>query len=366
VADQAKPDKAAEPADAASISPAPTEVAGDPKDQGKGNPPPPNADSKVQATPLSDGTTPTVLATGDGHRSVAKGKASITRVYRRADILTTLVTFAGALVAGAIVIGIYFFTTQKTAKPATTPKVSALSQSDVDKLSSFFDGNTAGNSSEVLTVSASSLFKGRVAVASDLKVVGGTSISGTTALSDLTVDKTSTLGVTNIRGQLTVAGPTAHTGPVTFAGGQSTTGNIAATGNGTFGGSLSAGTLSVRDLSVSGNFNLAGHLNMSGSTPGVSAGANITGADVSGNDSAGTVVFSASATVPAGSKLVSVTFRNPFPRTPKIVLSPDSANSAELQYYVLKFADHFDILSANAAGTASTGTNYAFDYWAVQ
>src|SRR5882757_2089260 len=91
---------------AASMSMAPTDIAG-----GKGAPAAPasGGGKKLEAEPLTDGTVPTVLAPGQSHRKVPKSKASLTTVYRRADIMTTLITFGVAVVAGGLVLGGYIF-----------------------------------------------------------------------------------------------------------------------------------------------------------------------------------------------------------------------------------------------------------------
>jgi len=354
---------------AASISPAPTEVTdGKPADGSK--PPAPDANAKVQAEPLSDGTVPTVLNPGDGHRTVPKSKASITSIYRKADIMTTLLTFAGAIVAGALILGgYYFFTKSKAGTPTPTPKVTTLDKSELDKLDSFFGGNSAGKSAEVLTVSSSSLFKNRVGIASDLKVVGSAEVSGTTSLADLNVEKTSTLGITNVRGQLTVNGPLTVQSATLFNAGATFKGAVSATGNGSFGGSLSAASISVQDLSVNGSLNVNGHINIGGLTPSASAdtaaGSGATAA-VQGNDAAGTVTVT-TGTVPGNSNLggefVKVTFRSAYPSTPTIIVSPDSRNSARLQPFVLKNANWFII---STSFDAIPHSSYSFDYWVVR
>jgi hypothetical protein len=372
VADEPKPeskkDKSAQAADkpsATSTSPAPAEVADGAK------PPAGKTDQRVIAEPLSDGTVPTVLAPGQTkHQPEPKGKASISSIYRRADILTTLLTFGGAVIAGTLILGAYWFFTQRTAKPTSTPtKVTNLDKAEVDKLESFFGGNSAGHSAEILTISSSSLFKNRVAVASDLKVVGGVEVSGTTTLGDLNVDKTSTLGVTNVRGQLTVNGPLTVQSPTLFNAGGSFKGNLAVTGNGTFGGSISAGTLDVATLSVNGVLNVNGHLNIGGQQPTAAANAAAgsgAAANVSGNDAAGTVNVTAGAVAPnggLGGELVKVTFHNTYPSVPTIVISPNNRNSALLEAYVIKSANWFIIAtSKDASSTAS----YSFDYWIIQ
>jgi hypothetical protein len=372
VADEPKPEpaKSTEQPSATSTSPAPSEVAGDPKaGDGKATPPTPSAASKVQAEPLSDGTTPTILAPGESHRSVTKSKAGLTSVYRRADIMTTLLTFVGAVVAGGIIIGGYvYFTRAKTNTPTAAPKVTTLDKADLDKLTSFFNGNSAGSPSEILTISSSSLFKNRVAVGSDLKVTGGVSVDGTTALGDLTVDKTSTLGIVNTRGQLTVNGPLTVQSPALFNAGATYKGNVSSTGNAAFGGSLSAASITVQTLSVSGALNVNGHLNVGGLTPSASAASGLaSGAHVDGSDAAGTVTVTIGATSgqSTGAALVTVNFHSPFPVVPVVVISPAGTRAAAvIEPYVTSNATSFTINAAVLP--AASATTVSFNYWVVQ
>jgi hypothetical protein len=352
-----------------STSPAPTDVAGDAKKVGNA-PPPPSKDSRVQAEPLSDGTVPTVLAPGETHRTVPKSKASIANVYRRADVTTTLFTFGAAVVAAGLILGGYAFFTHSKTKPPATPKVTKLDKSDLDKLDAFFNGNSAGKSSEVLTISSSSLFKNRVAVGSDLKVVGGLEVSGPTSLGDLNVDKTSNLGVTNVRGSLTVSGPLNLQSPALINAGAAVKGNLAVSGNGSFGGSISAGVVNVQNLSVTGTLNLNGHLAVGGgSAPSVSPGSAAglgAAAHVVGNDTGGTVSVT-TGSVPNnsnnGGELVKITFSTPYPTTPTIVITPDGRNPAMLQPYIVKTANFFII---DSSIDAHNSTSYAFEYFVVQ
>jgi hypothetical protein len=368
MADDPKHKEADKPS-ATSTSPAPSEVAGSAKSKGSA-PPPPSKDSRIQAEPLSDGTVPTVLAPGESHRAVAKSKASITRIYRKADIATTLLTFGGAVVAALIILGGYtFFVGSKAKKPVATPKVTKLDQSDLDKLDSFFSGNSAGKASEVLTISSSSLFNNRVAVNSDMKVTGGLEVDGTTNLGNLNATKTTTLGVTNVGGQLTVNGPLTVQNAALFNAGASYKGNLAATGNGTFGGSVSAATLSVQSLTVTGSLNLDGHINIGGLNPSASvesAAGSGASASVVGNDAAGTVTIN-TGSVPGnlnqGGSFVRVTFHNNYPSVPTIVIAPDGRSSALLQPFLIKSANWFIIGTSFDAVSHST---YSFDYWVAQ
>jgi hypothetical protein len=291
---------------------------------------------------------PVVLTVGDGHRKVAKGKTSLSTVYRRADILSTLLTFGGAVVAALIVLGIYAYITRPKSTPvAISPKVTSLNSANLSKLNDFFTGNTAGSSSQVLTVNTSSLFDGRVAVNSDLKVVGGAEVSGSTALNALTVDNVSTLSITNVRGQLTVAGPTSISGPVVLSNGLAVTGNIATTGNGSYGGSLGAGTINAATLSVTGAFNLLTHVNTEDGSPTISAGT------ISGTDSAGNFTMPTDA--------ATVVFHTAYTRSPVVILTPTGVcpDPALGQYYVQNTGGSGFIVS-NPARCPS------FNYWVAQ
>jgi hypothetical protein len=347
----------------AALSPAPTVVAGAKKDESA-----PAGEQKVQATPLSDGTTPTVLNAGASHRTVPKGKASITGVYRKADIMTTLLTFGGAVVAGAIIIGAYTFLTKPKNQATPTPKVTSLDKTEIDKLTSFFEGNSAGNNAEILTISSSSLFKNRVAMSNDLKVVGATEVSGTTTLGDLTVNKTSTLGVTNVRGALSVSGPLVVQSSSIFTSGVTINGNVASTGNGTFGGSVAANTINSQNLTVSGQININGHINFGGQNPTASAASGISsGASVNGNDSAGSVSVTVLPTAgqPGGAAIVTVNFRQAFPNVPTVIITPVGRGAALLEPYITATATGFSVGSAILPAHAGA-TNYTFNYWVVQ
>jgi hypothetical protein len=362
------------------ISPSPTSVSdGPPPEGGAATPPPgdkPAGDTPpapgpvVQAEALTDGTVPTVLGTGSSHKSVSKGVASINGIYRKADILTTIFTFGGALVAAAIILGIYVYLTRTKTPTLAAPKITALDKTSVDKLNSFFEGNSAGSSAQVLTVESSSFFKNRVAVGADLKVVGGLSVSGTSALADLTVDKVSTLGVTNIRGSLGVAGPVTFQSPAQFGAGGTVNGNLAVTGNGSFGGSVSAGVLNVRDLTVSGTLSLAGHISISGLTPSASIGSEAgSGATASaeGNDASGSVTLNAGVPKPhvgnLGGLIVILNFRSSYPRAPHVVITAVGQNGARILPYVLITATGFTIGAINDLTSQQT---YSFDYWVTQ
>jgi hypothetical protein len=370
--EEKSPTEAEAPEESApNISPAPSEIAEPDADTPTG--PPPETGSggpSLTAEPLTDGTIPTVLASGNSNKDTKRvgGRRSLGAVYRRADIFTTLLTFVATVVASALIVGGYFYITQN--KKTVAPKVTTLDQGDLTKLSGFLTGGDTGVTSEVLTVSSSSLFRNRVAISSDLKVIGGLEVDGPTSLGDLVVNKTSTLGIVNIRGNLNVTGPTVLQGPALLNGGASISGSLSATGNGSFGGSISAGSLNVRDLSVSGNLNLSGHLVVTGQNPSASpaseAGPGAT-ASVVGNDAAGTVTINTHTLTPTistqGGLLVTVTFKTPYSKTPTVLITPVGSSSGNLPFYILKTSNGFTI---GQNQNALSNTSYSFDYWVVQ
>lgn len=346
--------------------------AADPAETPTDQPANPAGGPGLPADPLPDGTVPTVLAKGDtpSHDVKANGKRTITSVYRRADIMTTLFTFGGALLAASLIFGGYLYFTRPKASTAKPPTVSTLGSTDLTKLGNFFDGNSAGTNSQILTVNSASLFKNRVALNQDLKVLGAASVGGPTELGDLTVDKTSNLGVTNVRGQLTVSGPLNLQSPATLAAGGTVNGNFAVSGNGTFGGSLSAGLLNIANLQVSGTLNLAGHLVITGSSPSVKANEYVGGgasATVDGNDSAGTVTVN-TGTIPnsinqSGGLLVDVTFHAAYGKVPHVIISPVGAAAGSLGFYSQQTNSAFTI---GTATNPKSNTSYTFDYWVIQ
>lgn len=327
---------------------------------------------KLQAEPLSDGTVPTVLDPGAGGTKgvVAKGRASLTAVYQRADVVTTLVTFVVAIIAAGVILGGYLYLTRTTKKVVIAPPtITTLDQKDLEKLGTFF-GGTGGGSAQVLTISSSALFSNRVAINNDLKVTGNISATGTTNLGDLIVDKTSTLGVTNVRAALSVAGPLTLQSPALLNGGATAKGDLSASGNGTFGGSLSAGVINTSTLAVTGNLNLSGHLIITGLRPGISLGGeagNGASTNIDGNDSAGTVSLNTGSVslnaTKYGGLLINVTFHTAYGRVPRVLLTPVGQFAGALPYYVQRTATGFTI---GAASGIQSNTGYTFDYWVVQ
>lgn len=328
--------------------------------------------SSQTADALSDGTVPTVLTTGDNIGSSIKplldpSKRRVTSIYRRADIFTSLITMVATLAVFGIIFGGYLYLNKSKVVPP--PKLATLSESEISKLGGFLGNNLGSGGAQILTVSSSSLFKGRLAIDNDLKVVGNIDVSGAINTGDLTVTKNTNFANTNIKGTLIVTGPTTLQGPAILAAGATIGSNLAVAGNGTFGGAVSAGSFNSKTLNVSGDLNLSGHLVISGAQPKVTPelGAGPSGkANVEGTDSGGTISITTGA-VPVVTNgqtvLVSLKFNTPYAKTPKVLLTAVGLESGETSYYVLQTPTGFTIALTTAA---KSGTGYAYNYWVIQ
>lgn len=123
---------------------------------------------------------------------------------------------------------------------------------------------------------------------------------------------------------------------------------------------------SLPTLTVSGNVLIGGRLTIGGKliTSGLSPVASSTAgqAEVSGNDTAGTVSFTAGDAAAKGTILNAV-FSSAYSSQPRVVLTPTNANSASAKYFVERSASEFKL---NFVELTKPGEVYTFDYLIVQ
>ena len=193
-----------------------------------------------------------------------------------------------------------------------------------------------------LTIAADTLFKNSVQVQGDTKLgknadVGGNlNIAGTTTLQSA-VSVNSNLAV---RGSLSVGG------------------TISA-------GSLNVGSLGVTNVTASGNVNFGGHLVPTGTAPVIRTGVGTGGgtAEISGNDTAGTVIINTGSSPAVAGDFVVVTFHTAFNTTPKVQLTPLNGAAAGLHYYATRSAD---LMTITTDSVPTSNTTYSFDYLVTQ
>lgn len=245
---------------------------------------------------------------------------------------------------------------QKKLDSAPTTPSQELDAESLKKLKN--SDTSVGDPKQTLTVQSNAIFNGKVLVRDDIDIAGtlkvggtlnltGLIVSGTTSLDQIQGNKMSIAGDGNIQGQLTVQK------------------GITISGSGTFGGNLSAPTLSVESLQLSGDLTINRHIDAGGPTPSSTNGGALGGggtASLSGTDTAGTIAINTGSGPVAGC-FISITFSKSFNGQPHIVVTPVGGSAASLNYYINRLGNNgFSLCTANAA---PGGANFAFDYIVV-
>ncbi len=144
---------------------------------------------------------------------------------------------------------------------------------------------------------------------------------------------------------------------------------ITVNGQASFGGPVSAPSITIDSLSIKGDVQFSRHLDAGGGTPSVSGG-NAIGSGgtvtVSGTDTAGTVTINVGSGA-SGGALASVTFASAFNGNPHVIITPIGAlGSAPVsgtgQFYLSsRTTTGFTIATSAALGAGSI----SFDYVAI-
>jgi hypothetical protein len=273
--------------------------------------------------------------------------------WARAHINIYLVLFVGVLFAAAATGGVLYV---RSSAPQTNDLSQSLSQQTLDQLSS--TDLSVGEPKHTLSVQSDTVFGGNVLVRSNLQIAGTLQVGSNLAIAGLRVTGNSTFDDVQITKSLALTGNEAVQGQLAVQKG------LSVNGSGTFLGALSAASLSVRTLQLTGDLTLNHHLAVGGSTPTRSTGGAIGGggtASISGTDTAGTVTINTGSSPSAGC-YITVTFAKAFNATPHAIISPVGSAAAGLQYYTSRSTTNFSVCAANAP---SASTTYVFDYFVV-
>ena len=250
-----------------------------------------------------------------------------------------------------------------------------LSSADLDKLGVSRDG--VGNAGTELTVGPDARFNGTVTVGSDVSIAGQLRLNsrfsandasltrlqaGETSLEQLNVNGDGTLSNLNLRNDLTVVGTTRVQGPMTLSQLLTVNNSVNISGNLAVGGTLSARSFQASSLVSDTTLTVGGHIITRGAAPGVSPGTALGSngtVSISGSDAAGTVGVNFG--VGGGNGiLATVTFRQPYSVTPRVVVTGVGQGMGSL--YVFRSATGFSI---GVQGAVSPG-GYAVDYIVMQ
>ncbi len=233
-----------------------------------------------------------------------------------------------------------------TATPLTSQNLTA------DTLKQLQAGQTSvGDPKQILNIESNAVFAGTILVRQSLDVAGDIKVGGSFNFTNLKANGTSTFD------QL-------QADNITISGNAIIQKGLTVNGSGSFAGPLSAPSLNINSLRLSGDLQLNRHIDAGGGTPIKSDGGALGGggtSSVSGSDTAGTVTIN-TGSGPAAGCFVTVSFAQKFNATPHVVITPIGSAAASLDFYVNRTNTGFSICTVNAAPAAS---NFAFDYIAI-
>jgi cytoskeletal protein CcmA (bactofilin family) len=255
-----------------------------------------------------------------------------------------------------VVVGAYTYASYLKQRREDAAPTTPTQELDAEALKQLQNSDTTvGDPRQTLTVQSNSIFNGQVLVRDSLDIAGSLRVGNTLNLTGLIVSGSSSLD--QIQGNsLSVDGDANIQGQLTIQKG------LTVSGGGTFGGAISAPTLSVDSLQLSGDLQFNKHIDAGGPTPtstnGSALGSGGT-AGVSGTDTSGTLNINIGNN-PLPGCFVALSFSRGFNGQPHIVISPIGGSAASLDYYVTRIGrTGFSVCTANAA---TAGSSFEFDY----
>jgi cytoskeletal protein CcmA (bactofilin family) len=289
------------------------------------------------------------------HRSWATMVAHANTV---SGVVTLLATLA---ILGGIVGFVYGHNAKQVASSTKQNSGQALTPEDISKLSQV--GSSLGSTGQTLSIGADSLFRGKVDVGGDLSIAGHLNANGPVVLSQLNITGTTALTGLNVGSNLTVGGTTTLQKGLTVADLVTINSNLSVAGTASV-GSLNAGTVAVKSISISGPI-VIGHIQTQGTVPNASPGTAVGGGGTvsnSGNDASGTININTGNTPPAG-VLITIVFRAAYSNTTHIMLTPLTGAAANTPVYVSRNATGFQV---HVDSPPPAGATLSYDYFVTQ
>lgn len=266
-----------------------------------------------------------------------------------------LLFFALVLVlAGAILV--ITAMASKSTKDPTTIDSQKLSGNALKQLSS--SDTTVGDPKQVLNVQSNAVFSGKVMIKDTLEVAGQIKVGGPLSLPGITVSGESNFDQLNVGKAMNVGGDTNLQGQLSVKK------NLAVTGTGTFGGALTAPSISTGSFQLLGDLQLTKHIEAGGPTPGHSVGGAVGSggtSSVSGSDTAGSVNVNTGSNPGAGC-FITVNFSSRFNAVPHVLITPVGSDAGTVTYYVNRTSSDFSIC---ASTPPPANASFGFDYFIV-
>lgn len=308
------------------------------------------------ATPAADqsnslestGTASSVTSAAVAPKKESAGKR-IRGLITHVNIYLLLFILIVVLSAGVVFVGIQ---RNKKELAPTTINTQPLSNETLDKLKD--SDAKVGDPKQTLSVESNAIFSGKVLIRDSLDVAGAIKVGGSLSLPGISVSGTSNFDQIQAN-NLAIAGNTTIQGQLTV---QKT---ITSSSGATFGGPISAPQITVQSFQVSGDLQIARHIDAGGGTPGKSDGSALGAggtSSLSGTDTAGTLTINTGGS-PAAGCFATVNFAVRFNGTPHVVITPVGSVGAGLNYYVTRNSSGFSVCTTNPA---PAGQNFSFDY----
>ncbi len=275
------------------------------------------------------------------------------RIRRRLNIYLLLFIIL-VLISGGIVVVTYFANKKATQGTVATQSLSSdtlkqLANTDV----------TVGDPKQVLSVQSNAVFAGKVLVRDSLEVAGTIQVGGSLSVPGITVSGNSIFEQIQVNKSLSVQGDTSLQGQLAVQK------SLSVVGGGTFGGAISAPSLTVNTLQITGPLTLTKHVIIGGSTPGRTNGPALGSGGttaISGSDTAGSINVNTGSGAAAGCFLT-VNFAQAYNSTPRILVTPVGVAAGSVGYYVDRTTSSFSVCAAN---TPPSNASFGFDYWIVE
>jgi len=316
--------------------------------------------SSSDGTSSLEGSTPTSSLEGvqDTGKIVDKTPAAAKlpfakRLLKKMNVYL-LIFILLLIVAGAIAISVYL--TSKKSENTTVP-TQTLTAETLKQLAT--SDVTVGQPKQILKVQSNATFAGKVFIRDSLEVAGPIQVGGSINVPGITVSGDSIFEQIQINKGLNVQGDTSMQGQLSVQK------NLTVAGSASFGGPVSAPSLTVNTLQLNGNLSLTKHFAVGGATPGRSNGDALGGGGttaVSGSDIAGSININTGSSASAGC-FVTVNFSIKYNTTPRVIITPIGAAAAGVGYYVNRGTSNFSVCAIN---TPPSNASFGFDYFVVE
>jgi cytoskeletal protein CcmA (bactofilin family) len=310
--------------------------------------------SNIDTTSTNALTTPAAAQqpTTDASGGKSKMPGALKKYTHRFNIYLLLFVLI-LVVAGAVLVIMAMSSKEETADPTAIDSQS-LSSDTLKQLSN--TDATVGDPKQVLNVQSNAIFAGKVLVRDNLEVAGTIRVGGALSLPGITVSGESNFDQINVQKAMNIGGDATVQGQLNIRR------NLAVSGTGTFGGALTAPSISTTSLQLLGDLIITKHLIIGGSSPGRGIGGAVGSggtASVSGSDTSGSVNVNTGSGPGAGC-FITVNFTQKFNNTPHVLLTPVGSDAGSLDYYVTRTSSGFSICTTNVPPSNSS---FGFDYF---